>query len=63
MFHPINCTIMSSFAESLSITEMDERLHRTEAGMDIAFERAKTWARYSKEIMTYVEKRAHLGKY
>ena len=41
---------------------MDERLHRLDAGMDIAFERAKAWARYAKEIITYVEKRAHLGK-
>ena len=56
-------TLGASIVERfLSTEEMDERLHKSDGGMDIAFERAKAWGKYAKDIITCVEKRAHLGE-
>ncbi|ELU00074.1 hypothetical protein CAPTEDRAFT_206255 [Capitella teleta] len=45
---------------SLSGEEIDRMLLRYESGVDIALQRAKAWAKYTKEIIIYVEKRAHM---
>lgn len=30
-------------------------------GIDLALHRAKVWSKYAKDVMSYIEKRAHLG--
>ncbi|KAL9950291.1 hypothetical protein ACROYT_G042770 [Oculina patagonica] len=40
--------------------ELDRALIHLEHGVDIAMQRTKIWAKYSKDIETYVDKRAHL---
>ncbi|XP_022783063.1 rho GTPase-activating protein 45-like isoform X2 [Stylophora pistillata] len=40
--------------------ELDRALIMLEHGVDIAMQRTKIWAKYSKDIETYVDKRAHL---
>ena len=32
-----------------------------QAGLDLAFQRAKAWSKYLKDIMAYIERRAQLG--
>lgn len=31
-------------------------------GVDMALSKAKAWSKYAKDVMTYIEKRASLGK-
>ncbi len=37
-------------------------LLKCDHGMDLALSRAKAWSKYAKDIITYVEKRAAIGK-
>lgn len=42
--------------------ELDKRLIGLEHGVDLALQRTKIWSKYAKDISTYLERRAHLGK-
>ncbi|XP_012584658.1 PREDICTED: GEM-interacting protein isoform X2 [Condylura cristata] len=44
----------------LTAEELDLRLIRTKGGVDAALEYAKTWNRYTKELLAWTEKRASL---
>ncbi|XP_069156108.1 rho GTPase-activating protein 45 isoform X4 [Procambarus clarkii] len=46
--------------EVLTAQQIDEFLHRHEQGVEYALHRAKVWSKYSKDVMTYIEKRAQL---
>jgi hypothetical protein len=35
-------------------------LLKLEQGVDFALNRAKLWAKYAKDVMTYIERRTHL---
>ncbi len=43
--------------------DLDGVLMKLESGVDIALQRAKIWSKYAKDIISYVDKRATLGKY
>ncbi|XP_069955191.1 rho GTPase-activating protein 45 isoform X4 [Cherax quadricarinatus] len=46
--------------EVLTPQQIDEHLHRHEQGVEYALHRAKVWSKYSKDVMTYIEKRAQM---
>jgi len=46
----------------LSPPEIDRVLSQLEAGVDVALQRAKAWSKYMKDITSYIERKAHLGK-
>ena len=48
---------------TLSPEELDNILIKCDSGMEVALKRAKAWSKYAKDIISYVEKRAALGKY
>ena len=54
----LSCCVVST----LSPEELDNILVKCDSGMDLALKRAKAWSKYAKDIITYVEKRATLGK-
>ena len=33
-----------------------------ESGLDLALQRAKVWSRYTRDIISYIEKKSQLGK-
>ena len=39
--------------------DLDTMLMNLEPGVDLALKRAKAWSKYAKDIITYVDKRAH----
>lgn len=47
---------------SLTAQDVDARLMRLNEGVECALRRAKVWSKYAKDVMTYVEKRAQLGR-
>ena len=47
---------------TLSPEELDNILIKCDSGMEVALKRAKAWSKYAKDIISYVEKRAALGK-
>ena len=57
--HVLCCLVV--YAGYLSSEEVDHRLRHLEEGVDLALQRAKIWAKYAKEITTYVEKRSSMG--
>ncbi len=52
-----------SVTACLSPEELDDTLMQLESGVDLALERAKVWSKYAKDVICYVEKRIHLGRY
>lgn len=44
----------------LTVDQIDTILMRHDRGVDMALDRAKIWAKYSKDVMAYVEKRISL---
>ncbi|OQR69334.1 minor histocompatibility protein HA-1-like [Tropilaelaps mercedesae] len=50
--------------ESVTLTaqDVDARLMRLNEGVECALRRAKVWSKYAKDVMSYVEKRAQMGK-
>ncbi|PSN54338.1 hypothetical protein C0J52_10686 [Blattella germanica] len=46
--------------ETAACLEVDGLLMRLEQGVDFALQHAKLWSKYAKDLMMYVEKRAHL---
>ena len=46
----------------LTSDQIDSTLMNLQAGLDLAFQRAKAWSKYLKDIMVYIERRAQLGK-
>ena len=44
----------------LSPHQIDGMLLAMEQGVDFALQHAKLWSKYAKDLMMYVEKRAHL---
>ena len=55
---------MNLFHSSVSwnADDLDSTLMKFEDGVDLALSRAKAWAKYAKDVATYVEKRAQMGK-
>nr|XP_018668445.1 rho GTPase-activating protein 45 isoform X2 [Ciona intestinalis] len=47
-------------SENTSSEHADELLQRMDAGLEMAFERAKILSKYLSDLMTYVKKKAHL---
>lgn len=47
----------------LSPEQIDATLMNLQAGLDLAFQRAKAWSKYLKDVMAYIERRAQLGIY
>ena len=43
------------------VEDLDAALLRLDTGVDIALKRAKAWSKYAKDIVYYVDKKAHLG--
>ena len=50
------------FSVSWNADDLDSTLMKFEDGVDLALSRAKAWAKYAKDVATYVEKRAQMGK-
>uniref|UniRef100_T1J438 Rho-GAP domain-containing protein n=1 Tax=Strigamia maritima TaxID=126957 RepID=T1J438_STRMM len=52
----------AKYPDLLSCEQIDEALMRVEQeqGVNVALQRAKVWAKYTKDIVTYVEKRCAL---
>lgn len=48
--------------ESLTPSECDDRFLALQDGIDLALHRAKVWSKYAKDVISYIEKRAHFGK-
>ena len=46
----------------LTPEQIDVTLMNLQAGLDLAFQRAKAWSKYLKDIMAYIERRAQLGR-
>jgi hypothetical protein len=46
--------------DNLSPQQIDGRLLLLEQGVDFALQHAKLWSKYAKDVMMYVEKRAHI---
>ena len=53
-------TSSSVAAEQLTGQHMDSILLQLEQGVEVALHRAKLWSKYSKDVMSYVEKHCHL---
>lgn len=51
---------MRCIAEVLSMEEMDGILARLGNGLELAFERCKSWSRYAKELLNAVNRRIAL---
>lgn len=47
----------------MTAQDVDARLMRLNEGVECALRRAKVWSKYAKDVMSYVEKRAQLGKF
>lgn len=45
----------------LTPEQIDEIMMNLQAGLDLAFQRAKAWSKYLKDVMSYIERRAQLG--
>jgi len=41
---------------------LDSVLHRLESGVDLALMRASAWSKYTKELVSYVERRSNMCK-
>ena len=46
---------------ALTPAELDAVLVGLEAGLDLALQRAKAWSRYTRDIISYIEKKSQLG--
>jgi hypothetical protein len=46
--------------DNLSPEQIDGLLLLLEQGVDFALQHAKLWSKYAKDVMMYVEKRAHV---
>lgn len=46
--------------DNLTPQQIDGTLHQLEQGVEYALHRAKLWSKYAKDVMMYIEKRAHL---
>lgn len=46
--------------DSLTPQQLDGMLLLLEQGVDFALQHAKLWSKYAKDVMMYVEKRAHV---
>ncbi|WAR22755.1 RHG29-like protein [Mya arenaria] len=44
----------------LTSEEIDGTLMKLQAGLELAFQRAKAWSKYLKDVMAYIERRAQL---
>ena len=58
----MNWTLFHVAVSTLSPEELDNILIKCDSGMEVALKRAKAWSKYAKDIISYVEKRAALGK-
>jgi hypothetical protein len=47
----------------LTPAELDSILLGLDAGLDLALQRAKAWSRYTRDVITYIEKKCQLGDY
>lgn len=45
---------------TLSADQCDDRFLQLPEGIDLALHRTKLWSKYAKDLMAYIEKRAHL---
>lgn len=43
------------------VSNMEEALYMRADGVGVLLQHAKTWSKYAKEIITYMEKKALLG--
>ncbi|XP_070194646.1 rho GTPase-activating protein 45-like isoform X3 [Littorina saxatilis] len=46
--------------KALTTAELDAILVGLEAGLDLALQRAKAWSRYTRDVITYIEKKSQL---
>lgn len=47
----------------MTADEQDAAMARLDAGLDLALARAKVWSRYTRGIITYIEKKSQLGEH
>ena len=51
-----------SIVVRLTAEQIDGTLMNLQSGLELAFSRAKAWSKYLKDVMSYIERRAQLGK-
>ena len=61
-FFFLNTTDSILVTEDILPEELDGILVSMETGLGLALQRAKVWSKYIADIITYVEKKAQLGK-
>nr|KAG5688330.1 hypothetical protein BaRGS_027872 [Batillaria attramentaria] len=47
--------------KTMTSAELDAVMVGLEAGLDLALQRAKAWSRYTRDIISYIEKKSQLG--
>ena len=62
LFCFFNTTDSIPVTEDILPEELDGILVSMETGLGLALQRAKVWSKYIADIITYVEKKAQLGK-